>query len=121
VTAQHRRIANGPSVRQIIALSIAASLVIPLADRGIAAGNDRGAPLAAMCASCHRLDGRDKGVPSIVALDKANLAGAMAAFKSAAHSSQSQIMHVVALSLSDGEIATLAAYLAALPKETKRP
>jgi cytochrome c553 len=41
----------------------------------------------------------------------------MAAFKSGERSSQ--IMHAVALTLSDNDIATLADYLATLPKETK--
>jgi hypothetical protein len=52
-----------------------------------------------MCAACHRLDGRDKGIPSIVGIDKRKFAEAMAAFKSGARSSS--IMHAVALSLSD--------------------
>ena len=111
MTAKYRCVANASNVRQTFVLSIAASLVILLADRGTAAGNDRGA-------SCHRLDGHDKGIPSIVGLDKEKLAGAMAAFKSGERSSQ--IMRAVALSLSDDEIATLAEYLAAQPAETKR-
>jgi cytochrome subunit of sulfide dehydrogenase len=121
VTTQARRLWDAPGARQITALSIVASLVILLADRTATAGNMRGAGLAAMCASCHRLDGRDKGIPSIVGMDKANLAGAMAARKSGVRSSRSQIMHAVALSLTDDEIATLAEYLATLPKETTRP
>jgi cytochrome subunit of sulfide dehydrogenase len=118
VTAKYCRVANASSVRRIIVLAIAVGLVILIADPGMAADNDRGAQLAAMCASCHRLDGRDKGIPSIVGLDKERLAGAMAAFKSGVRSSQ--IMHAVALSLSDGEIAALAEYLAAQPTGTKR-
>ncbi len=97
--------------------AIAVSLVILAADQGMAADNERGNQLAAMCASCHRLDGRDKGIPSIVGIDKEKFADAMAAFKSGARSSS--IMHAVALQLSDAEIATLAQYLAAQPKESK--
>ena len=110
--------ASASSIRQIIMLAIAAELFVLIADRSTAANDNQGAQLAAMCASCHRLDGRDKGIPSIVGLDKERLAGAMAAFKSGARSSQ--IMHAVALSLSDGEIAALADYLAAQPMGTKR-
>src|SRR5271169_7108439 len=101
-----------------IVLATAASLLILCADRSMAADDERGAQLAAMCASCHRLDGRDKGIPSIVGLDKEELAGAMAAFKSGKRSSQ--IMHAVALQFGDAEIATLAEYLSARPKESKR-
>lgn len=101
-----------------IVLALAGGLVILGAVRGTAADNERGAQLAAMCAACHRLDGRDKAIPSIVGKDKAELAGAMAAFKSGARSSS--IMHAVALQLSDAEIATLAEYLGTRPKESKR-
>ncbi len=101
-----------------ILLATAIGLVIVIADQGMAARDERGAQLAAMCASCHRLDGRDKGIPSIVGMDKQMFSDAMAAFKSGARSSS--IMHAVALQLSDAEIATLAEYLAARPRETKR-
>lgn len=117
MTAKYRGDANASSVGQIIVLSIAVSLVILIADRSMARDNDRGAQFAAICASCHRLDGRDKGIPSIVGMDKEKFADAMTAFKSGERSSQ--IMHAVALSLSDDEIATLAEYLAAQPAETK--
>jgi sulfide dehydrogenase cytochrome subunit len=106
-------------MHQIIVLSIAASLVILIADRSSAAENDRGAQLVATCASCHRLDGRDKGIPSIIGLGEEKLADVMQAFKSGERSSQ--IMHAVALSLSDEEIATVAHYLAEQGKRTERP
>jgi cytochrome c553 len=118
MTSKSRHAASASGIRQIIMLSIAAGLLVLIVDRSMAADNARGAHLAAMCASCHRLDGRDEGIPSIVGLDKEEFASAMAAFKSGGHSSQ--IMHAVALSLSDGEIAALAEYLAAQPRETKR-
>jgi sulfide dehydrogenase cytochrome subunit len=102
-----------------IMLSVVASLVILIADRSSAAENDRGAQLAATCASCHRLDGRDKGIPSIIGLGEEKLADVMRAFKSG--ESSSQIMHAVALSLSDEEIATVAHYLAVQGKRTERP
>jgi sulfide dehydrogenase cytochrome subunit len=117
MTSEFCRAASASGIRQIIMLSIASGLFVFIADRTIAANDNRGSQLAAMCASCHRLDGSDKGIPSIVGLDKERLAGAMAAFKSGERSSQ--IMHAVALSLSDGEIAALAEYLAQ-PIGTKR-
>src|SRR5258707_6531017 len=108
-----------PGRRGLAALSICAALTVLPAGRGVAAPNDRGAQLAATCASCHRLDGRDKGIPSIIGLDEETLTRAMQAFKSGERSSQ--IMHVVSLSLSNEEIATLAHYLSTLRMETKRP
>jgi sulfide dehydrogenase cytochrome subunit len=98
---------------QSIVLAVAVSVVILGGGRAMAADNE----LAAMCASCHRLDGRDIGIPSIVGIDKKRFADTMAAFKSGARSSS--IMRAVALQLSDAEIATLAQYLAARPKESK--
>jgi cytochrome subunit of sulfide dehydrogenase len=110
---------SASKIRQIIALSISASLVIFVADRSAMADNDRGAQLAATCASCHRLDGRDKGIPSIIGFDEETFTRAMQAFKSGERSSQ--IMRVMSLSLSNEEIATLAHYLSTLRMETKRP
>jgi cytochrome c553 len=101
-----------------IVLASAVGLIIFSADRGMAVDNERGAQLAAMCASCHRLDGRDKGIPSIVGMDKEKFTETMTAFKSGARSSS--IMHAVALQLSNAEIATLAQYLAARANESNR-
>jgi cytochrome subunit of sulfide dehydrogenase len=98
---------------------ISASLFIALAGQLAAAELDRGAQLAATCASCHRLDGRDTGIPSIIGLDAGKLADMMQAFKS--NESSSHIMHTVSLSLSDDEIRTVARYLAARGKEAKSP
>jgi Cu2+-exporting ATPase len=78
---------------------------------------DRGSHLAALCAACHRMDGRDAGIPAIVGVDEAKLVRMLAAFKSGER--PSQIMHAVALSLSDEEIASVAHDLAARGKDTR--
>ena len=119
MTARCFRDESASNIGQIIALSISASLVIFVADRSAVADNDRGAQLAATCASCHRLDGRDKGIPSIIGLDEETFIRAMQAFKSGERSNQ--IMHVMSLSLSNEEIAILAHYLSTLRIEPKRP
>lgn len=119
MTARCFRDESASKIRQIIALSIAASLVIFVADHSAVADNDRGAELAATCASCHRLDGRDKGIPSIIGLDEETFIRAMQAFKSGER--PSQIMRVMSRSLSNEEISTLAHYLSTLRMETKRP
>ena len=100
------------------ALAIAAGFFALNAGAAAAADQERGAELASMCASCHRLDGHDQGIPSIIGMDKQTFIHAMAAFKSGARSNA--MMHAVALQLSDAEIATLAAYLGARTKEGKR-
>jgi cytochrome c553 len=89
-------------VMLLLATSPCAFVVIP----SPAAQNNRGAQLAAMCAACHRLDGMDKGIPAIIGLDEKKFADTMAEFKSGKR--ESQIMSVVAHSLSDEEIADLA-------------
>jgi cytochrome c553 len=102
-------------VTLLLATSPFAFLVLP----SPAAENSRGAQLAAMCAACHRLDGLDKGIPTIIGLDEKKLTDKMAEFKSGKRTSQ--IMNVVARSLSDEEIADLAHYLATREKGAERP
>jgi cytochrome subunit of sulfide dehydrogenase len=106
-------------MRPVVGSAIATGLVLLVSQSGAAAGADQGAQLAAACASCHRLDGRDKGIAPIVGLDEEKLLAAMQAFKSGER--PSQIMHVMSLSLSDEEIATVVRYLAAQGKETTQP
>jgi len=115
-TAGHRHTAL--SLHLIIALSMVASLVVSVAEHSFAADNDQGAQLAATCAACHRLDGRDKGIPSIVGLSEEQFATALRAYKSGERSGP--IMQTMARSLSNEEIQILARYFAARGKETQR-
>jgi cytochrome c553 len=107
------------AARLIVALLLAAGPIALIVFSSPAAENNQGAQLAAMCASCHRLDGQDQGIPSIIGLDVNKLAGMMAEFKS--DKRKSQIMGVVARSLSDEEVAELAHYLAARQKGAEQP
>ena len=114
--AGHRQSACG--LQRIIALSMAASLVVSFAKRSFAADNDQGAQLATTCAACHRLDGHDRGIPSIVGLSEEQFVTVMRGFKSGERSGP--IMRTMARSLSNEEIAILARYFAARGKETQR-
>ena len=114
--AGHRQSAF--SLHQIIALSMVASLAISIAERSFAADNGQGAQLAATCAACHRLDGHNRGIPSIVGLSEEQFVIVMGAFKSDERSGP--IMRTVARSLSNEEIAILARYFASRGKETER-
>jgi cytochrome c553 len=96
---------------EIIALSMVASLVVSVAERSFAADNGQGAQLAATCAACHRLDGRDRGIPPIIGLSEEQFVTVMRAFKLGERSGP--IMRTVARSLSNEEIAILARYFAA--------
>ncbi len=115
-TAGHRQ--SALSLHQIVALLMVASLVVSVAKRSFAADNDQGAQLAATCAACHRLDGHDRGIPSIVGLSEEQFVTVMRAFKSGERSGP--IMRTMARSLSNEEIAILARYFAARGKETQR-
>ena len=117
MSAKCRCDGDAAGARAFIALLIYATPVVLITHESLAADNNRGAQLAATCAACHRLDGRDNGIPSIIGLDEGKLAGALQAFKSGERS----IMHTVALSLSSEEIATVVHYLAAQRKEIERP
>ena len=105
--------------RAFVALWLSCPMLMSALCQSAGAENQRGAQLAAICASCHRLDGQGAGMGSIVGLDGHKLTGLMQAFKS--DESSNHIMHAVSLTLSDDEIATLAAYLAAQGKEAKQP
>jgi cytochrome c553 len=104
--------------RRLLVLAIAASPIL-LAASARAAANDQGGQLAAVCASCHRLDGGEKGIPSIIGLGEDRLTRAMLAYRSGERSSH--IMRAIALSLSDEEIATVARFLAAQGKKAGPP
>jgi cytochrome c553 len=114
-TAAHRQSAS--SLHQFIALSTVLSLVVSFAERSFGADN-QGAQLAATCAACHRLDGHDRGIPSIVGLSEEQFVAVMRAFKSGERTGP--IMRTMARSLSNEEIAILARYFAARGKETQR-
>jgi cytochrome c553 len=85
-----------------------------LADQA-AAQVSEGAQIAATCASCHDPGGRELSIPPITALDEGAIVNAMLAFRTSA--SPSYVMHAVALSLSDGELAAVARYLAEKAKD----
>jgi cytochrome subunit of sulfide dehydrogenase len=93
------------------ALAASVSLYVAVTGHVATAESDQGAQLAATCASCHRLDGRDKGIPPIAGLDADKLIGMMEAYK--LNVRPSLIMRGVSLSLSADEIAAIARYMAA--------
>ena len=107
--------AGGPSFFFVGAIG---AVFVLLAEPFVARAGDGelGAYLASECTSCHQLDGRDQGIPSIVGWKEDNFIAAMRAFQSGAR--RNPVMRSVATSLSDDEIAALACFLAALkPKE----
>lgn len=92
---------------------LAATLVLLAAPSAVRTGEaELGAYLASECKSCHQPDGTDRGIPSIVGWKESDFIAAMRGFRSAAQGNP--VMHSVAASLSDDEIAALACFFAAL-------
>ena len=96
--------------RRIPGLAVIAGLVCLGAQSCAAASDNQGAQLAAPCASCHRVDGRDTGIPPVVGLDESRIVKSLLAYRSG--ESEGHIMHVVAAALSPEQIAAVAHYLA---------
>ncbi len=75
---------------------------------GIAGDPEYGAYLAGECTTCHRTDGADKGIPSIVGWPADDFVIALHAYKRGTR--VHAVMQMVAGRLSDEEIAALAAH-----------
>ena len=75
-----------------------------------AAENEKGAELAATCAACHGTKGSNQGIPPLAGQTAEEIIAAMAAYRS--NERPNHIMHVIALSISDEELASVAHYLA---------
>ena len=100
--------------RRSVGWAAGAGLALLVSPSG-AAGADQGAQLAATCAACHRLDGAAAGIPNIIGLGEEKLTGALLAYR--VSESPNHIMHAIALSLTDEEIAKVARYVAAQGKQ----
>ena len=68
--------------------------------------------LAAECLTCHRRDGADEGIPSIIGWNKEDFVVAMHAYKRKLR--PHPVMQMMAGRLSDEEIAALAAYFGSI-------
>jgi len=99
------------SNRSRVVIPLVTGLALLGGPASAAADESQGAQLAAACASCHGPSGSDEGIPSIAGQDEQTIIAAMHAYK--ASETPSHVMHAVALSLSDEELASVAAYLAA--------
>ena len=78
----------------------------------IAADPAYGEYLSSECITCHRRDGQNQGIPSIVGLPSAQFISALKAYK--AKDRSNPIMQTVAGRLTDDDMAALAAFYASL-------
>lgn len=80
---------------------------------GAAAGDAAyGAYLASECVTCHRTDGQDKGIPSIVGWPAEQFVAVLVAYR--AKQRTNAVMQTIAGRLADADMAALAAYYAGL-------
>ena len=104
-------------IASLVLVAVVALLTKSMA--ATACDRDYGAYLAGECTSCHRADGRDQGIPSIVGWEESEFIGALRAFQSGRR--QNPVMRSVATSLGDDEIAALACFFAVLGSAEDRP
>lgn len=77
-----------------------------------------GQHLARECTSCHRLDGVDNGIPSIIGLAPDLFIATMKFYREGIRINP--VMVSVASSLSDEQVSALAVFFASLPKAAKK-
>jgi cytochrome c553 len=101
---------------RVAAALIAAIAVLPIRDSR--AADSDGTYLAATCAACHRPQPGGSAIPSLAGRGERSLVDDLLAFRSGAR--QSKIMHAVAASLSEKEIARVAHVLATQDQKVAR-
>jgi len=108
-----------PSARP--GLWTAAAILAAVALASLARGNADeakvkayGRHLAQECTSCHRIDGIDNGIPSIVGWSPESFIATIGFYRSGTRTNP--VMVSVASSLDDRQVDALAAFFASLPK-----
>lgn len=89
-----------------IVVTLLAALPVSAADREL------GEYLSSQCTTCHQLSGKDNGIPSIVGWDTASFAAVLNSYKK--RERENKAMQNIAGTLSDEDIASLAAYFATI-------
>ncbi len=77
-----------------------------------------GRHLARECTSCHRVDGVDNGIPSIVGWPPNSFVATMKFYRDGSRTNP--VMMSVASSLSEEQVQALAAFFASVPKPAKK-
>lgn len=118
-TAANVSRAKGLAVKISCSLGVSLFAILLFSGNSVAADASQGAQIAATCAACHDPTGRGQAIPPIAALDEQAIVKAMLSFR--ASESPSLVMHAVALSLSDDELAATARYLADKANAGRQP
>lgn len=98
------------SPRDIPEAAPTAEMTLPASLAGVAGDPAYGEYLASECLTCHQADGADAGIPSIVGWPEDDFKAAMHGYRAKLRANQA--MQLIAGTLGDEEIASLAAYFA---------
>lgn len=71
--------------------------------------------LAGECVTCHRVDGKDQGIPSIVGWEQGHFVAVMHSYRDKVR--DNPVMQTIAGRYGDAEVAALAAYFATLQRK----
>lgn len=103
-------------------LALAAYAYVSAKSSSVAADDAKlkayGQHLARECTSCHRLDGIDNGIPSIIGWPPDSLIATMKFYRDGARTNP--VMVSVASSLSDEQLQALAMFFASVPQPAKK-
>ncbi len=106
--------------RGALGFLMAVVVIVPVkATISFATANDAkllsyGRHLSGECSSCHRIDGADSGIPSIVGWDAETFAATLNFYRNGERPNPAMVS--VAQSLDDQQIKALAAFYGSLPK-----
>lgn len=99
--------------RHLVNLLLAAACGTAFGIRAEAADIAFGRYLAGECATCHRADGQNKGIPAITGWPAEQFVAVLKSYKD--KDRPNAVMQTIAAKFSDDEMAALAAYYASLP------
>ena len=92
--------------------------LISISSVASAADKELGEYLSSQCTTCHQLSGKSSGIPSIVGWEPATFIFVMTAYKK--QELPNKAMQNVASTLSDEDIASLAAYFGSINPQTEK-
>ncbi|SEA71516.1 c-type cytochrome [Rubrimonas cliftonensis] len=92
---------------------------LPAALAGVAGDRDYGEYLASECVTCHQADGSDAGIPSIVGWPEEDFKAALHGYRAKLRANQA--MQLIAATLGDEEIASLATFFATHAQQPAAP
>jgi cytochrome c553 len=109
---------------RVCSLAVGTLIIGPCVGVSVALADDSklkayGAHLARECTACHRLDGTDNGIPSIVGWESERFAATLKFYQQGLRKNAAMVS--VAQSLDEEQLQALAAYFSSLAPPAKKP